>query len=66
MQTSLEDWYVSYQINAYISDPCIMAVIYSELHRNIHEAFDKAGVEIMSPHYQAIRDGNESTVQTKI
>jgi len=66
LQTSLEDWYVSYQINAYISDPCIMAVIYSELHRNIHEAFDKAGVEIMSPHYQAIRDGNESTVQTKI
>jgi len=66
LQTSLDDWYVSYQINAHINNPGIMAVIYSELHRNIHEAFDKAGVEIMSPHYQAIRDGNESTVQTKI
>lgn len=66
LQTSLDDWYVSYQLNAYISDPKIMALIYSELHKNIHEAFDAAGVEIMSPHYQAIRDGNASTVQTKI
>lgn len=65
LQTSLEDWYVSYQINAYVSRPEMMAVIYSDLHRHIHEAFDAAGVEIMSPHYQAIRDGNESTVQTK-
>lgn len=62
LQTSLDDWYVSYQLNAYIDDPGVMAGIYSELHKNIHEAFDKAGVEIMSPHYQAIRDGNASTV----
>ncbi|MNV74843.1 Mechanosensitive ion channel [compost metagenome] len=61
-QTSLDDWYVSYQINAFISRPESMGGIYSELHKNIHEAFDAAGVEIMSPHYQAIRDGNASTL----
>jgi small-conductance mechanosensitive channel len=62
LQTSLDDWYVSYQVNAYVNKPEIMALIYSELHKNIHEAFDAAGVEIMSPHYQAIRDGNASTL----
>ncbi|WEK18762.1 MAG: mechanosensitive ion channel [Candidatus Pedobacter colombiensis] len=62
LQTGLEDWYVSYQLNAYIRNPKQMPVIYSEIHRNIHIAFDAAGVEIMSPHYQAIRDGNASTV----
>lgn len=66
LQTSLDDWYVSYQLNAYISDPSIMAIIYSEMHKNIHEAFDAAGVEIMSPHYQAIRDGNASTLPEKL
>ncbi|MEE1943771.1 mechanosensitive ion channel family protein [Pedobacter sp. KR3-3] len=61
-QKSLDDWYVTYQINAYTSKPEKMGRIYSELHKNIHDAFDAAGVEIMSPHYRAIRDGNESTI----
>ncbi|MGJ1195617.1 mechanosensitive ion channel family protein [Sphingobacterium spiritivorum] len=63
LQTSLDDWYVSYQINAYTNSPERMAPIYSELHKNIHEAFDGAGIEMMSPHYQAIRDGNASTIR---
>lgn len=62
LQTSLEDWYVSYELNVYINNPQKMPRIYSELHKQIHIAFDAAGVEIMSPHYQAIRDGNASTV----
>jgi small-conductance mechanosensitive channel len=65
LQTSLEDWYVSYQLNVYIRTPEIMPRIYSELHKQIHMAFDAAGVEIMSPHYQAIRDGNASTIIPK-
>jgi hypothetical protein len=39
-----------------------MAVIYSRLHENIQEAFNAAGVEIMSPHYAALRDGNQTTI----
>jgi len=62
LQTSLDDWYVSYEINAYTKNPERMAVIYSNLHRNILEKFDAAGVEIMSPHYYAVRDGNATTV----
>lgn len=61
-QTSLNDFYVSYEINAYTRYPSSMAKIYSDLHQNIQEAFNKGGVEIMSPHYRALRDGNEPTI----
>jgi small-conductance mechanosensitive channel len=62
LQTSLDDFYVSYEINAYTDDPNRMAAIYSELHQNIQDKFNDAGVEIMSPHYSALRDGNEMAV----
>lgn len=62
LQTALGDFYVSYQINAYTRQPKYMAFTYSELHKNILDKFDAAGVEIMSPHYYALRDGNASAV----
>ena len=37
-------------------------VIYSELHQNIQDKFNDAGVEIMSPHYHAVRDGNTTAI----
>jgi small-conductance mechanosensitive channel len=65
LQTSLDDFYVSYQINAYTKKPNQQARIYSNLHAQIQEKFNEAGVEIMSPHYNAIRDGNASTIPSK-
>jgi small-conductance mechanosensitive channel len=62
LQTSLDDFYVSYQINAYTTEPEKAAVIYSSLHSNIQDAFNEAGVEIMSPHYRAGRDGSQITI----
>ncbi len=62
LQTSLDDFYVSYQINAYTHQANRMAVIYGELHQHIQDAFAVAGVEIMSPHYRAMRDGNMVTL----
>ena len=41
-----------------------MAAIYSQLHQNIQDRFNREGVEIMSPTYLATRDGNPSTVVT--
>ena len=35
-----------------------MLNIYSELHQNIQDKFNEAGVEICSPHFSALRDGN--------
>lgn len=64
LQTSLDDYYVSYELNAYTSEPKRMARIYSELHQNIQDHFNRANVEIMSPAYTAYREGNQSTVST--
>ncbi len=58
LQTSLDDFYISYQINAYTHEPNRLAELYSILHQNIQDGFNTAGMEIMSPHYKAIRDGN--------
>ena len=62
LETSLSDWYPVYQINAYIREADKLAQIYSDLHQNIQDRFNEAGVEIMSPLYMAMRDGNESTI----
>lgn len=62
LQTSLDDFYVSYQLNAYTDDANTMAVTYSELHQNIQDTFFEAGIEIMSPHYSSLRDGNNTTI----
>lgn len=65
LQTSLDDFYVSYQLNARTREIQKMSLIYSELHKNIQDKFNEAGVEIMSPHYGAHRDGNQSTIPAK-
>lgn len=62
LETSLSDFYPVYQINACILDADQLARIYSDLHQNIQDKFNAAGVEIMSPHYFAHRNGNESTI----
>jgi small-conductance mechanosensitive channel len=61
-QTSLDDYYVSYELNAYTKEPLRMAEIYSRLHQNIQDKFIEAGIEIMSPAYSALRDGNQGVV----
>lgn len=61
-QTSLDDFYVSYELNAYTHQPILMASIYSELHQNIQDKCNEAGIEILSPHYSAVRDGNQTTI----
>jgi small-conductance mechanosensitive channel len=62
LQTALNDFFVTYELNAYTDTPEIMPLIYSELHQNIQNTFNEGGVEIMSPHYTQIRDGNRTTI----
>ncbi|MDX9918451.1 MAG: mechanosensitive ion channel [Paludibacter sp.] len=61
-QTSLEDFYVSYQINCYTNAPTKVMDIYSELHQHIQDICNERGIEIMSPHYRAGRDGSQTTI----
>lgn len=62
LQTALNDFYVAYEINAYTREANRMATIYSDLHQNIQDKFNEAGVEIMSPHYASLRDGNKIAI----
>lgn len=57
MTTALDDFYVEYEINGYTDDSVGLPRIYSELHQNLLRRFFEAGVEIMSPHIYARRDG---------
>ncbi|RZJ75781.1 MAG: mechanosensitive ion channel [Flavobacterium sp.] len=54
-QTSLDDFYVSYEINAYTRDAHLQDDIYSQLRQNIQDTFKDAAIELMSPHYIADR-----------
>ena len=62
LQTALNDFYVTYELNAHTDDPRQMVDTYSALHRNIQDTFNEAGVEIMSPHYAQLRDGNRTAI----
>lgn len=62
LQTALDDFYVRYQINVYTDQAARMAQIYSELHQNIQDSFNEAQIEICSPHFRQLRDGNAIAV----
>jgi small-conductance mechanosensitive channel len=62
LQTSLDDSYVSYQLNAYTDRPNEIHLTYARLHENIQDQFIAGGVEILSPVYAALRDGNRVTI----
>ena len=59
LQTKLDDWYVVYQINAYTRHPEKMALIYSQLHQNIQDMFNEAGIELLSPHFMGVRQADQ-------
>lgn len=53
LQTALDDFYVQYRLVVHIRNPEARGVILSQLHANILDAFNEAGVVITSPHYVA-------------
>ncbi len=62
LQTSLDDFYVAYQINVHTREASKQALIYSSLHQHIQDVCNENGIEILSPHYRAGRDGNMITI----
>ena len=62
LQTGLQDSYPAYELNAYTRDAATMRVTLSRLHAAIQDTFAAAGVEITSPAYLAMRDGNMRTI----
>lgn len=58
LQLALDDFYVQYQINIYTKDADSMAPIYSDLYKNVQDVFNREGIELLSPHFRAQRDGS--------
>jgi len=52
-QVALSDFYVEYQLNAYLDKPEERLPTLAALHANIQDTFNEYGVQIMSPHYEA-------------
>jgi small-conductance mechanosensitive channel len=62
LQSNLNDFYVTYELNVFTNRPQNMQFIYSALHQNIQDKFNAAGIEINSPHYMSLRDGNRMAI----
>ncbi len=62
-QKSLGDFYVDYELNAFTDAPLAMWRTYSDLHKNILDAFNEYGVQITSPNY--VSDPNDLKVVPK-
>lgn len=53
LQTSLDDFYVSYTLNVYTVNPGLVDEVKSLLNQHIQDICAEKGIEIMSPHYQS-------------
>ncbi|HJW10030.1 MAG TPA: mechanosensitive ion channel domain-containing protein, partial [Holophagaceae bacterium] len=62
LQTSLNDSHVTYQVNVFMQEPELRPQALSALHAALQDAFNTAGLELLSPAYHALRDGNALTL----
>jgi small-conductance mechanosensitive channel len=62
LQTSLNDFHISYELTASVRDAKKYRETLSDLLAAIQDQFAAAKVEILSPGYHAIRNGNRSTL----
>jgi small-conductance mechanosensitive channel len=54
LQTKLDDFYASYQINCYTKEVSKLPSIYAELYANIQTGFREAGLDLTTAHYRII------------
>ena len=61
LQTALNDYHISYQLNAFTEHADKIPGVYSELHQNIQQIFAENKIEIMSPGFTVLRNSPENT-----
>lgn len=61
----LSDCYVVYTLNAYTQESHQRIITLSELRKQVFDSFHEAGVEIMSPAIEAVRDANKPMIPDK-
>ena len=52
-QRALSEFYVEYVLNGFLTEPKTRIRVLSEMHAQIQDAFNAAGVQIMAPAYEA-------------
>lgn len=62
LETKFGDYYVAYELRAWTDYPEAMQYTFADLHRNVLDVFNVAGVEIMTPLVLAHRDASELAV----
>ncbi len=62
LQTGLNDFHISYELTAFVRDAATYRQTLSQILAALQDQFAAADVEILSPGYHAIRNGNPSTV----
>jgi small-conductance mechanosensitive channel len=58
----LDDFYVSYVLNVFVSQPGLEDDVKSQMNQQILDVCAERKIEIMSPHYHANREGDRSTI----
>lgn len=61
LQTALNDFHVSYELNCHVDDPAARPQILGALHANIQDRCNAAGIEILSPAFEVRRAGPADT-----
>lgn len=61
-QISLDDFAITYELRATTNRPAAMGRVRSDLNSNILDAFNEAGVEIMTPSVRSVRDGSATAI----
>ncbi len=57
-QISFDDFAVTYELRAATNRPAAMATVKSDLYRCVLDAFHEAGIEMLTPSVQSVRDGS--------
>ena len=66
LQLALNDFHISYELNATLQEVSSYRQTLSDLLGEIQDQFAAADVEILSPAYHAMRNGNPSTVPSRL
>jgi small-conductance mechanosensitive channel len=53
LQRALDDFFVEYELNAYLEDTERRPYVLSQMLANIQDCFNEHGVQILSPHYES-------------
>jgi small-conductance mechanosensitive channel len=62
LQRALEDFFVRYEVRAWCDRANELHLVEGHLLERIQDEFAREGVEILSPHYEAKRDGGKSSI----